>query len=591
MKLYRFKLRAILLVYAGLCLYPSFSYAQGFLKADGKKIVNEKGKEILLRGIGLGGWMVQEGYMLGIDQEGQQYRIRERIDSLIGRQETDKFYAAWLNSHTTKKDIDALKAWGFNSVRLPMHFNLYTLPIEKEPEAGKDTWIEKGFAMTDSLLAWCKANQLYLILDLHAAPGGQGNDFNISDRNPALPSLWDSKENQRKTIALWRKLAERYVNEPWIGGYDIINEPNWGFEDRDNDKHGIQEQKNAPLKEMMVEITKAIREIDKKHIIIIEGNGWGNNYRGVLPPWDDNMVLSFHRYWGHNDQESVKGIIEKRDQYHIPVWLGETGENSNVWFTEAISLLERNDIGWCWWPLKKLGFNNPLQVPSNADYQQVLQYWNKKGAKPVRETALRGLKKLASDLGFEQNIQHKDVVDAMFRQVHSNMVVPFKQVKVMRGKTTVVHASDYDLGKNGYAYFDKDTADYHSSTNVVGVGNRGRVYRNDGVDLKEEPEKKKGFYITDIEDGEWLKYTVQVEKAGTYKIRLRVSASETPGKISVGIDGKNLVTGATVPVTGKGLTWKLIDLGSKRLSAGAHQLKIYADHGGFDFKSIEISTK
>ncbi|EDM35453.1 glycoside hydrolase, family 5, partial [Pedobacter sp. BAL39] len=167
--------------------YSFFSNAQGFLKAEGKRIVNEQGENVLLRGMGLGGWMLQEGYMLGINEEGQQYKIRERIQALIGEKETNHFYQKWLSNHTTKADVEAMRSWGFNSVRLPMHFNLYTLSIEQEPVKGKDTWLEQGFAMTDSLLAWCKANQLYLILDLHATPGGQGNDFNISDRNPSLP--------------------------------------------------------------------------------------------------------------------------------------------------------------------------------------------------------------------------------------------------------------------------------------------------------------------------------------------------------------------------------------------------------------------
>ncbi len=261
------------------------------LKTDGKRIINDKGENILLRGFGLGGWMLQEGYMLKINREGQQYRIRERIVELMGKDQTDQFYDLWLSNHTRKADVDSLKAWGFNSVRLPMHYNLYTLPVDQEPVAGKDTWLEKGFVLTDSLLSWCKQNQMYLILDLHAAPGGQGSDLNISDRNPYKPSLWESEFNQKKTIALWRKLAERYVNEPWMGGYDLINEPNWGFEDLKNDKNGTKEQKNEPLQKLLKEITAAIREVDKKHMIIIEGNGWGNNYKGITPTWDNNMVL------------------------------------------------------------------------------------------------------------------------------------------------------------------------------------------------------------------------------------------------------------------------------------------------------------
>ena len=196
--------------------------AQGFLDVKGKHIINDQGEKVILKGMGLGGWMLQEGYMLRFPNEGQQYKIKAALEDLMGKDKTKEFYDAWLKNHTTKADIDSMKAWGFNSVRLPMHFNLYTLAIEEEPVKGQNTWLEKGFAITDSLLEWCKANEMYLILDLHAAPGGQGNDFNISDRDPSKPSLWDSEENRNKMIALWRKLAARYADEPWIGAYDII---------------------------------------------------------------------------------------------------------------------------------------------------------------------------------------------------------------------------------------------------------------------------------------------------------------------------------------------------------------------------------
>jgi endoglucanase len=109
-----------------------------------------------------------------------------------------------------------LHSWGFNSVRLPMHYNLFTLPAENEPIAGKNTWLTIGFALTDSLVTWCRENHMYIILDLHAAPGGQGNDLNISDRDGSKPSLWQNDANRQKTIALWSKLAERYSNEDTI---------------------------------------------------------------------------------------------------------------------------------------------------------------------------------------------------------------------------------------------------------------------------------------------------------------------------------------------------------------------------------------
>jgi endoglucanase len=578
-------IRSILFIACLLFAFLPLLNAQGFLKAKGKDIVNEKGENVLLRGIGLGGWMLQEGYMLGITAEGQQqHRIRQRIDSLIGPAATQEFYDTWLANHTTKRDIDSLRSWGFNSVRLPMHYNLFTLPVEKEPVTGQNTWLTKGFEMVDSLLAWCAANKIYLILDLHAAPGGQGNDLNISDRDPSLPSLWDSEANRNKTIALWKKLAERYANRQWIAAYDILNEPNYGFEDI-ADRNGLKETKNEPLKKLLVDITKAIREVDRNHIIVIEGNGWGNNYNGMLPPWDNNMVLSFHKYWNKNDQASIQNIIKLRDQYKVPVWLGETGENSNVWFAQAVQLLEENNIGWAWWPLKKLGVNNPLQIRSNLNYQDVLNYWNGKGEKPRESNAYSGLLELATYTRVGTNRVHRDVIDALMRQPHSNKTLPFAKNSIQNG--TVLRAVNYDLGKNGFAYWDRDTADYRVS-GIKGVGNRGRTYRNDGVDIVMDSAHYETFYINHIEDGEWLQYTIDVKQKGIYTIGLSVASDTTGGMVSVSINNKMAGNKQMVPLTGGAKKWTTLSFKNVSLAAGIQSLRVYADKGGFSFSAVRF---
>ena len=148
---------------------------QGFIHADGQKIVDGDGQNVLLRGMGMGGWMLQEGYMMQSSGfANTQHQLKAKIEQLVGTEGLNAFYDAWLTNYCTKADIDSMAAMGFNSVRLPIHYNLFTLPIEEEPVEGQDTWLDKGFEMTDQLLDWCKANQMYLILDLHAAPGGQG---------------------------------------------------------------------------------------------------------------------------------------------------------------------------------------------------------------------------------------------------------------------------------------------------------------------------------------------------------------------------------------------------------------------------------
>lgn len=392
------------------------SYAQGFLHTQGTKIVDGSGHEVALRGIGLGGWMLQEPYMLKLSGVAvNQTGIRAKITGVIGKERTAEFYAAWLRDGMQRSDVDSLKAWGFNSIRLPMHYDLFTLPVEAEPVGGQNTWLAEGFKLTDSLLSWCSADHMYLILDLHAAPGGQGHDLPISDRDSTSPSLWQSAPNQQKVVRLWEQLAKRYSGEPWIGGYDLLNEPNWSFE-RPDDKtdHGCSDTANAPLRALYVRITRAIRSVDTRHIIFVEGNCFANNYAGLMPPWDDNMVVSFHKYWNKNDVASIQKFLDIRDRYEVPLWLGESGENNNTWYRDAIQLMETHDIGWAWWPLKKIGQNNPFEVKMPPGYEKLIRYWKGKGPRPSADEAYQSLMSLAKNYKTSRLIVHEDVLAALF---------------------------------------------------------------------------------------------------------------------------------------------------------------------------------
>jgi endoglucanase len=574
--------KILLLCFLFNCMGSTIS-AQGFLKAKGKIIVDGKGEKYILRGMGLGGWMLQEGYMFRLGALGRQYIIKEKINDLVGQEKTKQFYEDWLLHHTTKKDIDSMARWGFNSIRLPMHYNLYTLPVDQEPVAGSNTWLEKGFAMTDSLLKWCKQNRMYLILDLHAAPGGQGNDLPISDRDPAKPSLWQSEANRQKTIALWKQLAKRYANEPWIGGYDIINEPNWGFDDPVKDFRGTEEKNNIPLQQLLRDITKAIREVDKNHIVIIEGNGFGNNYNGITPDWDDNLVMSFHKYGNFNNTGSISRFLQLREKFNIPLWLGESGENSNTWFTEAISLAERNDIGWAWWQGKKMGINNPLEIKQPEGYARLVDWMTGKSTeKPSEAVAWQVLQELLRNIRIENNVYHPDVTDAMFRQVQQSGTVPFKPLAIGKGYATI-NAVDFDMGSQRVAYYDKDTARYQYTPGVNTVGNRGGAYRNDGVDIARDAG---GYHVFNIENEEWLQYTIDVQEAATYRISFTAAADTVGGKLSVIMDGKPITGSLSVPVTGGEQSWQLIRGETAVLPKGVHVFRLLFEQGGFQLKDL-----
>lgn len=562
--------------------------AQG-LKASGKKIIDENGNEVILRGMGLGGWMLQEPYMMEMGGfAGTQWEIKEKIKALIGASNTDAFYNAWLANHCTKSDIDSMAAWGFNSVRLPMHYNLYTLPIEDEPVAGQNTWLEKGFVMTDSLISWCKANQMYVILDLHAAPGGQGKDKAISDYNPAKLSLWESEANKSKTVALWRKLAERYANEKWVGGYDLINEPNWAFTAGGN-QNGCSENSNAPLRQLYVRISNAIREVDTKHMIIIEGNCWGNNYNGIFPVWDNNMAVSFHKYWSYNDQGSIAGIINIRNQNNVPIWLGESGENSNVWFTDAIQLVENNDIGWAWWPLKKIGsVVNPLTIVKTANYQTLLNYWNNGGTVPSVDFAFTTLIQMAENSKIQNCIYRKDVIDAMFRQINDSTTKPFASHNLPGS----IPATEYDLGRLGKAYSDSDVADYHVTTGSYTAWNTGYTYRNDGVDIESSNDAasgSNGYNVGWTADKEWLQYTVHVDSSAVYSVNFRYAVSGSASKIKLKMNNADLTGTISIPNSGGYQTWANLTIYDVVLYEGEQKLKVVFEKGGANFSFIGFS--
>lgn len=570
--------RAILL---SAFLLSQFGTSQ-LLKTQGEKIINDKGENIQLRGLGLGGWMLQEGYMLKTaDFAGPQYKIKEKIAELIGEDGMNEFYKAYLKNGITRQDIDFLKKAGFNSIRLPMHYNLYTLPIEKESKKGENTWLEEGFKMTDDLLKWCADNKMYLILDLHAAPGGQGNDVNISDNDKSKPSLWESEENQKKTIALWKKLAERYKDSPWIGGYDLINEPNINFTGKNI--NGTDEMSNAPLWKLQKEITEAIRTVDKKHIIIIEGNGWGNNYNGLTPLWDNNMVFSFHKYWNNNDDATLKFALDLREKHKIPIWLGETGENSNVWFTELIQLLDKHNIGYAFWPMKKIdniaGITNVKITP---EYQKLLDYWKNGGEKPSKEFAKKALMQIAENYKFSNVEVKNDVIDAMFRQTKDGSTKPFKNLQAP-GK---IFATDYDLGRMGSAYSDKDFINlWVSDPAKRSEWNSGNQLRNDGVDIYRTKDNE--YYVGKTESGEWLQYTINSKADKTYTFDIKY-ASENDAKIRIEDASGKLLPTVSLASTGGNEIWKTASAKGIHLKKGENKIRIYFENDGVNLNYFEV---
>ena len=542
------------------------------LSTLGPYLKDDNSNNVILRGINLGGWMLQEPYLFQFTGAADsQHEFKEKLVEFIGQENTDNFYNAWYENFITQGDVDSLASYGFNSVRLPMHYDLFTLPIQEEPIVGENTWLDLGFYMVDNLLDWCETNNMYLILDLHAAPGGQGFGSDINDYNPNLPSLWESEENKNKTIALWGKLAERYADEPWIGGYDLLNETHWDLAENE-------------LRNFYIDVTNEIRQFDQSHIIFIEGNGYANDFSGLTPPWDDNMVYSFHKYWSFND--SLEWVTWIRNEYGVPLWMGEGGENSNQWFTEAIKMFEDNYIGWAFWPWKKLeSISAPFEISSNSNYESLINYFRGDSNAPTVENAVDGLMQLAEDSHISNNRFQRDVVDAMIRQVSSNETLPFDELNNIPG---VLYASDYDLGPMGFAYSDADYATYHINTDNFQAWNQGWQYRNDGVDIENSSDSDgNGFQVGFTNDDEWLLFTVEVQESGFYNIVTRY-ASTSSGLFSLELDGFPIVDNIILYNTGSYSNFVNKLTQGIYLPAGTYKLKMKMITGGYNLSSVNF---
>jgi len=565
--------KSILLI--GL-LISYLSYSQGFLKTQGTEIVNDNGP-VLLKSIGTGNWMIQEGYMMQSSSAkiNTHTQFRKKLEIVIGEAHTKEFYNTWLANHFTKRDLDSMKSWGFNSLRVALHYKWFTVPIEEEiinsDGTFENTWLDKGFDMLDKLLSWCADNEMYLILDMHGAPGGQGKNASISDYDASKPSLWESEKNKKKFVELWVKLADRYKNSIWIGGFDLINETNWNFTDS-NHENGCNCKNNDDLWDLHKRLIEGIRSVNKNHIVYISGNCWGNNYESFdihpLKQCDDNMVITFHKYWNNNRDDSIAKWLEIRDQYNMPLWMSEAGENSNTWFSDCISLLEKNNIGWSWWPVKKSKYNNIFKVKTDQDYKDMINSWanNENSSK---EHTFKTVMQYAENHKMENCDIGYDVIYAMIDQPGNNTTKPFKNHKWNQP----ILFADYDLGRNGYAYYDEASADYHTDSGERTKWNLGGYYRNDGVDIVNENGTP---YVGWTKKGEWLQYTISVPESGLYNIEINTSTNNK-SSLELEINNSKASKIVSIPV----LNTKKIktDVNDIYLNKGENTIKFYINSG------------
>jgi endoglucanase len=372
-------MRFFILLAALLACFTLTAQPTGFVHLSHGKVVDAGSNPIKLNGVNLGGWLLWEGWIWGGGFTGQA-KIQGRLNELYGKEEGEKFRMQVYDNMVGEEDIKAISDLCLNVVRVPFNHDL--LEDDEHPYQYK----EDGFKILDRLLGWCEKYNVYAVLDMHAAPGGQNNYF-ISDADKnSKARLWNSEEAQKRTYELWKAIASRYKGKTIIAGYDLLNEP--------------IPQKPAQLVSCYRDIIDAIRTVDRNHMIILEGAQFARDFSMFDKPMDDNQIFSFHVYtWFTKD---VKGKVSKHDDFarrvNVPLWCGEWGENTYAELMKTIQLLNSTDHDFCgsaMWTWKKVEKKNSNYhainaIPASEEWQQVVKWLCGKGKKPGETIAAKG---------------------------------------------------------------------------------------------------------------------------------------------------------------------------------------------------------
>jgi hypothetical protein len=358
-----------------------FGAPTGFVHQEGKKLVDPSGNPLYLKGINLGNWLVWEGYLMMGDFEYRTHtQFFNSLSAAFGSPDkAAEFESQWRQNYVDEGTIAELAGLGFNSVRVPFNHNLFWWDNQLR---------DNGFVYFDRLIEACRKHGMYVLLDMHGAPGYQnpGDHSDNGSSNASQPrdsvTFWNG-EHVEIAAKIWRHIAERYANEPVVWGYDLLNEP------------VPQDGREYELLPSYVRIAREIRAVDRNHTIVAEGSWWGSDLEkldwtnekvrartGVTGPWDFNLVYQIHHYGPVKD---TLGREKLTDRLNVPLILGEYGETDDENLAAVRAWARANLAGDFPWSFKKMSHDRALwTIPPNADYASVQKFIREGGAPPTQ---------------------------------------------------------------------------------------------------------------------------------------------------------------------------------------------------------------
>jgi endoglucanase len=278
-----------------------------FIKTSGYLLRNQggNGDAVLLRGVNIGGWLVQEGWMCPTNKSGNMWEdaVERQLVGRFGVATKNSLVATYQQTWITSIDLDYMRDMGMNMVRLP--FSYLTFMEDEAPSVPLNSiaWKGSAFQNIDWFIEQAKARKIYTLLDFHEVQGS------AVDPGPNPNSFWAVSAYQDRAVEIWKRIAARYASEPWVVGYDLLNEP-WSTAVSYYDR-----------------VIKAIRPIDPHHTIFVETWGWSNLPNLTASNWT-NVVLSLHYYPGgqgrpSNSSAALQQLVDE-------VLLSRSSPNNNV---------------------------------------------------------------------------------------------------------------------------------------------------------------------------------------------------------------------------------------------------------------------
>jgi endoglucanase len=307
---------------------------------SGTRLVDGNGKAVNLRGVNLEGWIQWEGLFFGASMFTSGSTVKEKLAKLVGAQQEELFERGIYDNFITERDISKIAELGFNCVRLP---------VTASALEGSQNPI--GWELMDHALGWCDKYGVYAIIDLHSAPGGQSKMPTCEHQNDS-DLLWNSEESRKRTVALWKAIAQRYRHRKIVAGYDLLNEP--------------VAKNPQQLLDIYRRIISAIREVDPDHVVILEGDKLASDFSMFDRTLCDNQVYSFHMYgwFGDNRAKGLNQYKQLADSQNVPLWVGEFGSNTYEMIASTKAMYDRTPeiAGWAYWTWKKV----PTKFPGLA---------------------------------------------------------------------------------------------------------------------------------------------------------------------------------------------------------------------------------